>query len=140
LLVNPVLAVETCHQVNAKGKGQITSQTPTAATTVSQIIGGGLLHGTTQATLVFTGFDPSTGVATFEGTLVLTTEQGTLTLRVFDGVFKTQTGEFYNDSLVVNGTARFEGARGDIFFHGFVFPDGQFIDDVINGEICVDLP
>src|SRR5712692_4557637 len=111
-----VRAVETCHRVNANGQGRITSQTPTSATTESQIIGGGLLHGTTQATLAFTSFDPGTGVATFEGTLVLTTTQGTLTLSVFNGVFNTQTGEFHNDSTVTNGTARFEGATGAIFF------------------------
>jgi hypothetical protein len=139
-LVSPARAVETCHKVNAKGEGRITSQTPTTATTESQIIGGGLLHGTTQATLAFTSFDPSTGVATFDGTLVLTTEQGTLTLSVFNGVFNTQTGEFHNDSAVANGTDRFDGATGSIFFHGFVFPDGHFVDDALSGEVCVDMP
>jgi hypothetical protein len=133
-------AVETCHRVNAKGTGRITNQTTSGATTVSQIIGGGLLHGTTEAHLTFTSIDPTTGIATFEGTLVLTTKHGTLTLFVFNGVYNTQTGEFQNDSVVTDGTGRFAGATGSLFFHGFVAPDGSFTDDAIRGTICVNLP
>jgi hypothetical protein len=133
-------AVETCHKINAKGTGQITSQTATGATTVSQIIGGGLLHGTTEAELVFTSVDAATGIATFEGTLVLTNIHGTLTLSVLNGVFNTQTGEFQNDSVVTGGTGRFAVATGDLFFHGFVAPDGSFTDDAIRGTICANLP
>jgi len=138
--VGTAQAVETCHSINAKGTGQITSQTATGATTVSQIIGGGLLHGTTAAELTFTNVDPTTGIATFEGTLVLTNKHGTLTFFVFNGVFNTQTGEFQNDSVVTNGTGRFAGATGNLFFHGFVAADGSFTDDTIRGSVCVNLP
>ena len=138
--VGTAQAVETCHTINAKGAGQITSQTTTGATTVSQIIGGGLLHGTTEAELTFMNVDPATGIATFEGTLVLTNKHGTLTLFVFAGVFNTQTGEFQNDSVVTDATGRFAGATGNLFFHGFVAPDGSFRDDTIRGAVCVNLP
>jgi hypothetical protein len=138
--VGTAQAVETCHTINAKGTGQITSQTATGATTISQIIGGGLLHWTTEAELTFTSVDPATGIATFEGTLVLTNKHGTLTFFVFDGVFNTQTGEFQNDSIMTDGRGRFAGASGNLFFHGFVAPDGSFSDDTIRGTVCVNLP
>jgi hypothetical protein len=138
--VGTAQAVETCHTINARGTGHITSQTTSGAITVSQIIGGGLLHGTTEAHLTFTSIDPTTGIATFEGTLVLTNKHGTLTLFVFNGVFNTQTGEFQNDSVVTDGTGRFAGATGNLFFHGFVAPDGSFTDDTIRGTVCVNLP
>ena len=92
------------------------------------------------AQLFPTGFDPTTGIETFEGTLVLTTRQGTLTLFIFNGVFDLFTGEFSNDSTVVDGTGRFAGATGELFFHGFVAADGTFTDDEISGEICVEVP
>ena len=129
--------VETCHKINALGIGSLTGPT----TTESQIIGGGIIHGTTTAELVFTGFDPNTGIATFEGTLELTTRHGTLDLFIFNGVFNLVTGEFSSDSAVTGGTGRFEGATGGLFFHGFVLADGvTFIDDEISGEICLTLP
>ena len=133
-------AIDTCHKINAKGTGQITSQTTTGATTISRIIGGGLLHGTTEAELTFTSLDAVSGIATFEGSLVLTNKHGTLTLFVFNGVFNTQTGEFQNDSKITDGTGRFAGATGNLFFHGFVETDGSFTDDTIQGTICVNLP
>jgi hypothetical protein len=131
----PAQAEVTYHKINAKGEGAFTGPT----TTESQILGG-LLHGTTTAELVITGIDPTTGALTYEGTLVLTNDHGTLTLAIFDGLYNTLTGEFSNDSLIASGTDRFAGATGGLFFHGFVFPDGTFIDDALVGEICVDLP
>jgi hypothetical protein len=132
----PARAEVTCHKINAKGEGAFTGPT----TTESQIIGGGILHGTTTAELFITGVDPTTGALTFEGTLVLTTEHGTLTLDIFDGLYDPVTGEFSNDSVVTSGTGRFAEATGELSFHGFVFPDGTFIDDAIVGEVYVDLP
>ncbi len=132
----PAQAQVTGHKINAKGEGAFTSPT----TTESQIIGGGILHGTTTAELVITGTDPTTGALTFVGTLVLTSEHGTLTLAIFDGLYDPVTGEFSNDSAVVSGTDDFTGATGELYFHGYVFPDGTFIDDAIVGEVYVDLP
>ncbi len=76
----------------------------------------------------------------YEGTLVLTTGHGTLTLAVFDGLFDPLMGEFTNSSVVTSGTDRFAGATEELSFHGFVAPDGTFTDDAIVGEIYVDLP
>jgi hypothetical protein len=133
---SPARAEVTCHQINAKGEGAFTGPT----TTESQIIGGGILHGTKTAELFITGTDPTTEALIYEGTLVLTTDHGTLTLDIFDGLYDPVTGEFSNDSAVTSGTDRFAGAAGGLDFHGFVFPDGTFIDDAIVGEVCVDLP
>jgi hypothetical protein len=126
----------TCHKINAQGEGAFTSPT----TTESQIIGGGILHGTTTAELVITGVDPATGDLTFDGTPVLATEHGTLTLAIFGGLYNQLTGEFRNDSVVTGGDGRFDGATGELSFHGFVAADGTFSDDAIFGEICADLP
>jgi hypothetical protein len=133
-------AAEVCLKLNATGKGQITGQTATNATTVSEVIGGGVLHGTTTAELTFTGIDPVTGVATYEGTLVLTNRHGTVNVSFSDGSFNLVTGEFENDSTITGGTGRFAGATGDIYFHGFVAADGSFIDDAIDGTICLEVP
>src|SRR5262249_48733950 len=119
-----------------QGEGAFTGPT----TTESQIIGGGILHGTTTAELVITGIDPTTGVLTYAGTLVLTNDHGTLTLAIIDGLYYPVTGEFSNARLVTSGPDRFAGATAALFFHGFVFPDGTFVDDALVGEICVDLP
>jgi hypothetical protein len=137
LITSDVAAAETCHRINAKAVGSITGATAAGFTTQSQITGGGLLHGTTTSDLNLLSFDPVTGVITFDGTLVLTAQQGTLTLFVFDGVYDTVSGEFSSPSIVVDGTGRFAGASGDIFFHGFVLEDGvTFVDDELSGEIC----
>jgi hypothetical protein len=136
----PVFCETVCVPIDAKGEGRFTSQTLTETDTESQIIGGGIIHGTTTAQLFPTGFDPATGIETFVGTLVLTTDHGTLTLVIFNGVFDTLTGEFSNDSVVVSGTDRFDEAAGGLFFHGFVAADGTFTDDEISGKICVEAP
>ncbi len=128
-------AVETCHYINAEGIGSLTSPT----TTESRIIGGGLIHGSTTADLVFTGSEGA--IFFFEGTLTLTTRQGTLSLDIIDGVFDTSTGEFSSGSTATGGTGRFDGATGSLYFHGFVLADGvTFIDDEISGHICLELP
>lgn len=139
-LAAPAFGETVCIPINAQGEGAITSQSLTEVDTESQIIGGGIIHGTTTAQLFPTSFDPTTGIETFVGTLVLTTRQGTLTLSILNGVFDTTTGEFSNDSMVVDGTGRFAGATGGLFFHGFVAADGTFTDDEISGEICVEVP
>ena len=132
--VNPAFAGVTCHQINAKGEGQVNFDTNSS---VGQIIGGGLLHGTTEGFFTFTSFDPDTGVGTYEGTFRITTKHGTLTLHMFDGIFNTQTGVFSNDSTAVAGTGKLEGPTGGLFFEGVVAPDGHFTD-TIRGEICLD--
>ena len=77
-------AEDTRHKINAQGEGAFTGPT----TTASQILDGGILQGTTTADLTITGIDPQTGVLTYVGILVLTAEHGTLTLDIFNGVYR----------------------------------------------------
>ena len=135
LASGPAQAEEVCIPIKAKGEGYFTGPTSTA----SRLIGGGNLQGTTTADLEITGV-VGPGVVSYDGTLVLTTKQGTLTLSIINGVYDTTTGEFSNDSVVTAGTGRFAGASGGLYFHGFVFPDGTFFDDEISGQICVEVP
>jgi hypothetical protein len=127
----PAWAVETCHKINAKGQGEINFATSSSDGVFK---GGGLVHGTTHGEFEFTG--PNT----YEGTFTITTRHGTLTLHLFNGVFDATTGVFSNDSVVIDGTGRFEGATGGLFFEeGVVYPDGSYTDH-ITGQICLDLP
>lgn len=126
-----------CVRVKAKGKGNIISQTPTGAVTESEVFGRGL-KGTTLATLQFTGSVPATGNLIFEGTLTLTARQGTLTFSIVNGLLNPTTGEFSNDAIVTAGTGAFAGSSGNLYFHGFSYPDGSFVDDEITGRICRD--
>lgn len=132
-IVTPAYASGQRHQINAKGKGQLTSET----TTAGKIIGGGLLHGTTTATLNITAIDQTTGDATYAGVVVITTKHGTLTLDDA-GLFNLVTGVFSSHSTVAGGTGRFAGATGDLYFAGIVdLVSGSFTDE-ISGEIFLD--
>lgn len=131
-------AKEVCIPINAKADGVFTAPLVTAG----QITGGGVLHGTTTAEWTLTGpIGPSTS---FEGTLEITTVDGTLTLFITNGIWNVLSGEFSYDSVVTAGTGRFDGATGGLFFHGFTFGvrigDATFVDDEISGEICLEVP
>src|SRR6266545_2410260 len=104
--------------------------------TTAQIIGGGLLHGTTAASFVITGFSGT--VASFEGTIVFTVNRGTLTAGVA-GTLDVATGAFSATSTSIAGTGKLAGATGSLAFNGVEdLSDGSFTEDV-TGEICVDL-
>ena len=76
MLTGQAQASETCHAINAKGVGQDLG----GGMTTAQIIGGGLLHGTTVGSFAITGM--SGNVASIEGTVTFTTEDGTLTVNL----------------------------------------------------------
>jgi len=131
--VTPAYASGQRHSINAKGQGQLTSDT----TTAGKIIGGGLLHGTTTATLNIAAIDQTTGDATYVGVVMITTKHGTLTLNDV-GLFNLVTGVFSSHSTVAGGTGRFAGATGDLYFAGIVdLASGNFTDE-ISGELFLD--
>lgn len=131
--ITPVYASGQRHQINAKGQGQLTSDT----TTAGAIIGGGLLHGTTTATLNITAIDQTTGNATYVGVVVITTKHGTLTLDDA-GLFNLVTGVFRSHSTVAGSTGRFAGATGDLYFAGIIdLASGNFTEE-ISGELFLD--
>ena len=122
----------SCHNINAKGIGQDLG----GGQTTAQIIGGGLLQGTTRASFVITGFSGT--VASFEGTIVLTVNNATLTAHV-SGTLDVATGEFQATTSSISGTGKLAGATGRLSFSGVEnLSTGSFTEDV-TGDICADL-
>jgi hypothetical protein len=122
----------SCHKINAKGAGQDLG----GGNTQAQIIGGGLLHGTTQASFVITSNTPP--VFPIAGTVTFTTKQATLTVSV-TGTFNVATGDFVASGPVTAATGKLTGATGTLVFDGLEdLTTGKFVEDV-NGLICVDL-
>lgn len=132
MMVGHAQAAESCHKINAKGIGQDLGEGRTEA----QIIGGGLLHGTTKGTFTITGISES--VASFIGTVEFTTDHGTLIVTV-EGTLNVATGVFNASGAVTGATGKLAGATGTLSLEGVEdLSDGSFVEDV-TGEICVDL-
>ena len=132
LTASEARAAISCHKINAKGVGQDLGDGVTEA----NIIGGGLLQGTTAGNFVIMGFAGT--VASIEGTVVFTTSQATLTVTV-TGIFDVATGEFSASGAVTGATGKLAGATGTLLLEGIEdFSDFTFVEDV-TGTICVDL-
>jgi hypothetical protein len=130
--VSQARAAVSCHKINAKGVGQDLG----GGVTEADIIGGGLLQGTTVGNFVITG--SSGTVASIEGTVVFTTNQATLTVTV-TGIFDVATGEFSASGTVTGATGKLAGATGALLLEGVEdLSNGRFVEDV-TGTICVDL-
>jgi hypothetical protein len=133
--VTPALANDSCHTIHAQeiGQGQING--PSIFTTGGDVIGGGLLQGTTAGNFTFV-----TGnfAIFFDGTITFTTHRGTLTVDV-TGSIDLITGHLSASGPVVGGTGTLEGATGSLSFDGVEnLSTGVFTDD-IRGQVCVDL-
>ena len=132
IVVGPAHAAVSCHKVNAKGIGQDLG----GGMTQAQIIGGGLLHGTTQASFVITGGSPP--VLSIAGTVTFTTNRGTLAVGV-TGTFNVATGHFTTSGPVTAATGQLSGATGTLVLDGVEdLTTGTFVEDV-SGLVCVDL-
>jgi hypothetical protein len=122
----------SCHTINARGVGQDLG----GGATEAQIIGGGLLEGTTAAQFIITGVSGT--LASFEGTVTFTTNRATLTVTV-TGTLDVVTGAFSASGPVTDGSGKLEGATGSLSINGIQdLATGRFEEDV-TGEICVDL-
>jgi hypothetical protein len=125
-------AAVSCHNINAKGVGQDLG----GGMTTASILGGGLLQGTTNASFVVTGVSGT--VASFDGTIVFTVNNGTLTAAV-TGTLDLASGAFSATSTSIAGTGKLAGASGSLSFNGLEnLVTGTFTEDV-KGQICVDL-
>ena len=125
-------AAVSCHKINAKGVGQDLG----GGITEARIIGGGLLHGTTQGNFVITGGAPP--VFAIAGTVTFTTRQATLTVAL-TGTFDVATGAFVTTGPVLTATGKLTGATGTLTLDGTQdLSTGRFTEEV-NGLICVDL-
>ena len=122
----------SCHAINAKGAGQDLGGGMTRA----QIMGGGLLEGTTQGSFAVTGFSGT--VASIAGTVVFTVNRATLTVSVA-GTLDVASGAFSASGPVSTSTGKLAGATGSLLLSGVEnLGDGSFVEDV-TGSICVDL-
>ena len=121
---------DSCLSVNATAIGQNLGGGQTTAT----IVHAGILNGTTTTQLEITGGTPP--VLTFVGTGVLTTHNGTLTVRPV-GTFNAATGAFEATGQVVHGTGVFAGATGALTFVGVEdLTSGRFTE-TITGTVCL---
>jgi hypothetical protein len=131
LAVSPAHAAVSCHKINAKGVGQDLG----GGMTEAQIIGGGLLHGTTQGSFAAGGAPP---VLSIEGTVTFTTNKATLTVTV-TGTLNVATGDFMASGPVTAATGKLAGAKGTLVLDGTEdLITGTFVEDV-SGLVCVDL-
>ena len=122
----------SCHRINAKAVGQESG----GGQVTAQVTGGGLLHGTYEASFTITGFSGT--LASFQGPIVFTVAGGTLTAQV-TGTLDVTNGQFQATSTSITGTERLAAATGNLTFSGVQnLVTGSFTE-TITGEICVDL-
>ena len=122
----------SCHRINAKAVGQESG----GGQVTAQVIGGGLLHGTYEASFKITGFSGT--LASFQGPIVFTVAGGTLTAQV-TGTFDVTTGQFEATSTSITGTGILAGATGNLTFSGVENLATGSSTETITGVICVDL-
>ena len=131
VVIGQAHAALSCHKINAKGVGQ-----DGGSMTEAQIIGGGLLQGTTQGSFVITGGAPP--VFSIAGTVQFTTHQATLTVTVA-GTFDVAIGAFAATGPVTAASGKLAGASGSVTLEGIEdLATGKFAEDV-SGLICADL-
>jgi hypothetical protein len=132
VLATTLQAAPSTHKIVAKQVGQDNFD----GTTSADVIGGGLLQGTTAGAFVpdFSTF-PIVGLS---GTVTFTTNHGTLTVCV-TGYLDATTGEFFAEGPVCGATGKLEGATGFITFIGIEdLLTGAFTSNT-TGAITVDL-
>jgi hypothetical protein len=128
----PAHGAVSCRPINATAVGQDLG----GGQVTAQVIGGGLLHGTYEASFTITGFSGT--VASFEGEIVFTVAGGTVTAQV-TGTLDVTNGQFQATSTSITGTGRLAGATGSLTFSGVEnLATGSFTE-TITGVICVDL-
>jgi hypothetical protein len=123
---------ELCHKINAKGVGQDLG----GGNTTAQIIGGGLLNGTTAGAFVIVGGAPP--VFAIQGSVVFTTDKATLTVGV-SGAFDVSTGAFSASGPVTDTTGKLEGATGSLTLSGVQNLATGAFTETVTGSICVNL-
>ena len=132
VLATSLVAAPSTHKIVAKQVGQDNLD----GTTSADVIGGGLLQGTTAGSFVpdFSTF-PIIGLA---GTVTFSTNNGTLTVCV-TGTLNALTGEFEAAGPVCGSTGKLAGASGFLSFVGVEdLSTGAFTSDT-TGTITVDL-
>ena len=136
-------AADGCHKINARIFliGPVTPpdcESPLGICNRGGYIGGGLLNGSWQSTLL--GVAPAAGIGdpvppttlSVVEEIVITTRHGTVTTRSI-GIFNAATGRLVSLPQIISGTGRFEGATGT-FTLTFNFSEGE---GEWSGELCL---
>ena len=132
LAANSAQAGVSCHRIDAKGVGQDLG----GGVTEADVIGGGLLNGTTLGSFSVVGGAPP--VFAVAGTVTFTARKATLTVSL-EGTFNVATGDFLTTGPVSGSTGKLSGATGSLTLDGTQdLLTGEFEED-ITGVICVDL-
>ena len=118
-----------CAPVHAVGVGQ----DHTGGNTTATISHGGRLNGTTAGHFVGTG--GTFPVFTIAGTVIFTTNGGTLTATVL-GTINVVTGEFNASGPVSAGTGNLAGTTGTLTFQGVEDLTTGMFTETITGTLC----
>ena len=137
----PAFADESCHRINLRAVVQNTPENNPpdgGLTSTSQIRGGGLLQGTTEAIAYVSGFTPPATLP-FVGDITFITNTGTLTVSVA-GELDLVSGAFWSEGPVTDTTGELAGATGRLRMKGV-----QNLEDPLEpyrqatkGYICLD--
>lgn len=123
----------SCHNINAREVGRDLG----AGNFAADVKGGGLLHGTSAASLALSG---GPVVFAVNGPLTFTTNKGTLTVNL-NGMFVVSgsTGTYASSGPVVAATGKLAGATGSLTVVGAENLVTLTIASKVSGTICADL-
>ena len=132
-----------CHKVKAKIESfwfVDGCESPLGSCTAGEITKGGLLNGPTVWTAE--GMAYAAGISyiepdanlSYSGILKVQTKKGTLTFSDL-GTMDAALGVYSETDRLIEGTGRYEGAKGVVFIFGEITATG-FTGD-IRGEICI---
>jgi hypothetical protein len=96
-------------------------------------VASGNLAGTTRFTALITGPGTSPGLVLYSGDLVITTANGTVTLRDH-GLLDSASGYYFELQQVVSGTGVHEGKTGMLISQGTATTTG--FEGNLNGSLC----
>jgi hypothetical protein len=105
---------------------------PVGVCTTGNVMSGNLA-GTTRFTASTTGPASSPGLTFYTGDLVITTADGTVSLRDH-GVLNPTNGYYFELQNVTGGTGAHQGKTGMLVSQGTATPTG--FEGILNGSIC----
>ena len=138
-------AKASCQDVHGRIVAQVTTEGCDSAVflcTTGTISGAGPLNGasffTALALAPGAGLSPLVPPSTlsYTGDFVITTKQGTLTLRDV-GIADFANALFTELDSITSGTGKFAGASGNWFISGFITGGGTGFDGDFDGQLCV---
>jgi hypothetical protein len=141
-----VQAATTCKAVKGTYVTNYTTtncESPIGDCYAGTITGGGTLNGTTFLSLSNTA--PSAGMptgepadtASYDGSLVITTKNGTLTLHAL-GLLESNFNAFSEIDNQTAGTGDFAGTTNLVYVYGTVSNNNETLTGTIVGDVCTE--